>query len=76
MSEFKWLIENVPVAAALIIMTKMWLSHLKSSDESVRETFKSIVQESEIRAHDCKEVIRENTVVLGKVQQVMEKHLS
>lgn len=57
MNEFKWLIENVPVAAALIIMTKMWLSHLKTSSD------------------DYKEVIRENTVVLGKVLQVMEKHL-
>ncbi len=76
MNEFKWLIENVPVAAALIIMTKMWLSHLKTSDEGARETFRAIASESEVRANDCKEVIRENTVVLSKVQQVMEKHLT
>lgn len=72
MNEFKWLIENVPVAAALIIMTKMWLSHLKSSDEGARETFKTIAHESANRDEKCQGVIKDNTDVLGQVKQVME----
>jgi len=71
-NEFKWMIENVPVAAALIIMTKMWLSHLKSSDEGARETFKTIAHESASRAEECQGVIRDNTDVLGQVKQVMD----
>lgn len=75
MNEFKWMIENLPVAAALIVMTKMWLSHLRTSDESTRETFKTIAKECEIRAADSKNVIKENTKALAKVNLVMEKHL-
>ena len=71
---YKLLLENLPVAAALIIITKMWLSHLKTSDEGARETFKAISKECETRASECKEVIKENTDVLGKVKQVMERH--
>ena len=76
MNEFKWLIENVPVAAALIIMTKMWLSHLKTSEAATRKLFASIANECEIRANVSKEVIKDNTEALAKVKQVMEKHLT
>ncbi len=83
MSEFKWLIENVPVAAALIIMTKMWLSHLRASDDKTRETFKAIADnagetfkaiadDAEERTKSCQTVIEANTEVLVQVKEVMK----
>ena len=76
MTELKWLIENVPVAAALLVMTKMWLNHLKVSEERNRLTFKEVSDESNKRSEDCHQVIKENTAVLEQVKQVIERGLA
>lgn len=64
MEEWKWLIENVPVAAALIIMTRMWLTFLRDRDAETMETLRRI-------SDQCHGVQRESTAAIGEVTEVL-----
>lgn len=66
MNEFKWLIENVPVAGGLIIMTRMWLTYLRDEGTANREVIRSITT-------DFRQAITDNTDALASLKGAVEK---
>lgn len=58
---FEFLMENVPVAVAMIVMTKLFLTYLKHRDESALVT-----------RREATEAINRNTEVLVELKTLIE----
>jgi len=61
MEQWGMLVENIPIAAALIWITKLWLAFLEGRDKKTLETFKAITKS-----------INENTKVLAELKTTIE----
>lgn len=59
---FEFLMENVPVAVAMIVMTKLFLTYLTKRDESALVT-----------RREATEAINRNTEVLAGLKTLMEE---
>jgi len=57
---FEFLMENVPVAVAMIVMTKLFLTYLKTRDESALST-----------RREATEAINRNTEVLAELKTLI-----
>ena len=69
------IVENIPVAAVLIIMTRMWLTFLKDRDKSTLDTFKSITDSARDTAKDTRGSIDKNTKVLTELRVMIEERM-
>lgn len=66
------LIAVSPIAAAMIIMTVLFLRYMRSRDKEWSETVKHI-NSKQVKVHDtCMETVKENTLVMGKVEKLLE----
>jgi len=66
------LIAVSPIAAALIIVTVLFLRYMTKRDASWERTWKEM-SVNHIKSHEsCAETIKENTVTMSKVEKLLE----
>jgi len=69
------LIAVSPIAAAMIIMTVLFLKYMRSRDKEWGETVK-FISTQQVKAHDtCTETVKENTMMMGEVKQLIQTRI-
>jgi hypothetical protein len=69
---FTKLIAVSPIAAALIIVTVLFLRYMTKRDASWEKTWRAM-SDNHIKSHEsCAETIKENTVTMSKVEKLLE----
>ena len=69
------IVQNMPVAAVLIIMTRMWLTFMRDRDKATLDTFKDISDAADETTRSTRDSIKENTQILTGVKTILEERL-
>ncbi len=69
------LIAVSPIAAAMIIMTVLFLRYMRHRDKEWSDTVRYISSQ-QVKVHDsCIETVKENTMMMGEVKQLIQTRI-